>query len=419
VGISDPELAFDEQASALLPWLEKSPAQLEGQKAIKALLERKAGAKFGRDSYVAPGAKVFTDSLTLGERSWIASGAIVRGHVRIGPDTSVNANAHIAGIVRIGRGCRIASNAAIFGFNHGFERSDVMICQQPTSSEGITIQDDVWIGANAVIVDGVEIGAHCIVGGGAVVTKSFAPYQIIGGNPARVIAERNQQVAPALEAPSRDPSRRVRDMLFDQDPYKDPVYVLPEDLQGWGSSDPIFKTIIDAAKPNLIVEIGTWKGASAVHMAALCKAIGLPCEIVCVDTWLGNWQHWSRRDGIGSRSDLRLVSGYPMLYFQFLSNVLAQGHNDIITPLPLPSVAAVKLFEHHGLKPDVIYVDGDHEYESVSTDLRLWSAVLASQGVIFGDDCDWPGVKRAVSEFADTGRWDLQLIGNKFCLRSK
>ncbi|MEJ0020599.1 MAG: class I SAM-dependent methyltransferase [Acetobacteraceae bacterium] len=209
----------------------------------------------------------------------------------------------------------------------------------------------------------------------------------------------------------------VRALLYAEDPYENPRLTYPEDLQGWGSYDAVFKTVIEEVRPKLIVEVGTWKGASAVHMATLCKAAGLQSEIVCVDTWLGNWQHWSRREGIGSRVDLHLINGFPTLYFQFLSNVLARGQSDVITPLPLPSVAAAKLFQHYSLKPDVVYIDGDHEYESVNIDLRLWSLVLAPGGVLFGDDHDWPGVNRAVTELVANGGWDLKLERNKFRLR--
>lgn len=55
------------------------------------------------------------------------------------------------------------------------------------------IEDDVWIGANAVIVDGVTIGAHSIVAGGAVVTKDVAPYSIVGGSPAKLIKDRRRR----------------------------------------------------------------------------------------------------------------------------------------------------------------------------------------------------------------------------------
>mgnify|MGYP003623292166 CR=1 FL=1 len=168
-----------------------------------------------------------------------------------------------------------------------------------------------------------------------------------------------------------------------------------------GLSDPIFEKLILEHKPGIIVEIGSWKGASAIGMAKIIQREGLDCEIVCIDTWLGNWQHWSRKDGIGSIKDLNLDNDYPTLYYQFLSNVIFTDTQNIITPLPLPSFAGVKLMEHYDIKPDIIYVDGDHEYIPVSQDIACWYERLAIGGVFFGDDYKWPGVQKAVKEFSE------------------
>lgn len=185
--------AYDQQAEWTQPWLPHSDASKAQQKTIQALLASAASAEFGIDCFVAADAKVFTHKLVLGDRSWIASGAIVRGNVRIGADCSVNPYVHIAGQVTIGRGCRIASLASIYGFNHGISRTDIFIKDQPGTYEGVVLHEDIWVGANAVILDGVEIGAHCVIAAGAVVTKSFGEYQIIGGNPARVISSRRDK----------------------------------------------------------------------------------------------------------------------------------------------------------------------------------------------------------------------------------
>jgi acetyltransferase-like isoleucine patch superfamily enzyme/predicted O-methyltransferase YrrM len=413
---------FDAIATAAQPWLPKSPAEALRQAALQALLAKRAGAKFGRDAYVAPDARVLTQRFVLGDKAWVASGAIIRGNVEIGAESSVNAYAHIAGTVKIGRGCRIAGLASIYGFNHGIERTDIPVMYQPITSTGVVLHDDVWVGANAVILDGVEIGAHCVVAAGAVVTKSFPAYKIIGGNPARVIRDRVPPPEPpaaaaVLPAAGPDHPMRVRDRLFATDPYADLSTRFPPDLQGWDSKHPIFRAAITEVRPKLIVEVGTWKGASAVHMAHICREMGLDAEIVCVDTWLGNWQHWSRKEGVGSREDLRLINGFPHLYFQFMSNVLSEKLDEIITPLPLTGVAGAKLFAHHALKPDLIYIDGDHEYESVLWDLRGWLAVLAPTGLLIGDDFSWPGVKRAVTEICESGHWRHEVRDNKFTMR--
>ena len=132
----------------------------------------------------------FYPQTVLGRPKLDCISAIVRGNVRIDADCSINPYAHIAGQVTIGRGCRIASLASIYGFNHGIARTDIFIKDQPGTYQGVILHEDIWVGANAVILDGVQIGAHCVIAAGAVVTKSFGECQIIGGNPARVISSR-------------------------------------------------------------------------------------------------------------------------------------------------------------------------------------------------------------------------------------
>ncbi len=188
-----PEARFRRDALAFQPWLQRLPDDLAEQRERQALLAERAGARFGEGAFVAEGARVFTQALELGARSWIAAGAVLRGQVTIGPDCSVNSYAHIVGTVRIGANCRIASMAAIYGFNHGIARTDQPIKDQKVTSRGVVLHEDVWVGANAVIVDGVEIGAHCVVAAGAVVTRGFPPWQVIAGNPARAIRDRRER----------------------------------------------------------------------------------------------------------------------------------------------------------------------------------------------------------------------------------
>jgi cephalosporin hydroxylase len=84
--------------------------------------------------------------------------------------------------------------------------------------------------------------------------------------------------------------------LFDSDPYEDlGESALAPDLQGWGSARDIFTTLIDELTPALIIEVGSWKGGSAIHMGRLIKERRLDCRIVCIDTWLGSLEHWNQR----------------------------------------------------------------------------------------------------------------------------
>jgi acetyltransferase-like isoleucine patch superfamily enzyme len=413
---------YERRAKEFQPWLASDDPDNAEQTAVHALLAHKAGAILASNSYVARDANIYTHSFELGEGSWVAAGAIIRGNVSIGRNSSVNPYAHIAGNVSIGSEVRIAGNAAIYGFNHGSERTDISMWKQGHTSKGVRIEDDVWIGTGAIVLDGCHIASHCIVGAGAVVTKSFPEYQIILGNPARSVGDRRTSPV-ALPTPDTSTSvsgavePAVRKLLYDNDPYSDFKDLLPLDLQGWGSNHPIFERVLREVKPKLVVEVGSWKGASAIHLADSCRSQQLSVEIVCVDTWLGNWQHWTRSTGHGSRSDLRVKNGFPQLYYQFLSNVVRKGFTDVVTPLPLTSAGAAKLFKHHNIKPDLIYLDGDHEYEAAQLDLQLWMPLVSDIGLIMGDDYDWPGVKRAVDDLAGGTNLQLEIDGNKFILR--
>lgn len=176
------------------------------------------------------------------------------------------------------------------------------------------------------------------------------------------------------------------------------------DLQGWGSDHPIFAREIKSRSPSLILEVGTWKGRSACHMARIARDLGLKTEIVCIDTWLGNWQHWSRRSGVGSIDDLKLVNGYPHLFYTFLNNVISSDLSAFITPLALPGYSGFKLLEHYKIQADMVYIDGDHEYDAVLLDLKTYWQLVRPGGILIGDDIAWPGVQRAAKEvFEDQG----------------
>jgi carbonic anhydrase/acetyltransferase-like protein (isoleucine patch superfamily) len=150
--------------------------------------------------------------LVLGERSWIAAEALVRGDVEFGSDCTVNPFACLSGLIRGGNGVRIASHASIVGFNHRFEDPDRPIHMQGVETLGITIGDDVWIGANAVVLDGVTIGSSAIVAAGAVVTKDVPPRAIVAGVPARVVRSRRDSPAPPAVGPS--PASEAERALF-------------------------------------------------------------------------------------------------------------------------------------------------------------------------------------------------------------
>ncbi|PYG58636.1 acyltransferase [Rhizobium sp. UGM030330-04] len=170
-------------------------------------LEHSANAVFGQDVYIAARAEVHTDRLLMGAQSWIAGYAIVRGDIELGENVSINPYACLFGKVTIGNGVRIASHVSIVGFNHGFDDIDTPIYRQPLTSLGIEIGEDVWIGANAVVLDGVKIGRGAIIAAGATVVKDIPAMAIAGGVPARVLRYRGEKAA-ASNLPEIEPLLR-------------------------------------------------------------------------------------------------------------------------------------------------------------------------------------------------------------------
>jgi hypothetical protein len=200
----------------------------------------------------------------------------------------------------------------------------------------------------------------------------------------------------------------ITNLIHAVDPYEgfDPIKLGYQiaDLQGWGSEDPQFEELIVELRPRLILEVGTWKGASAIHMARILKKHGLhSSRIVCVDTWLGALEFWTNHNDPDRYQSLRLKNGYPSIYYTFLANVVLSQQQDIIIPFPAPSSLAARLFRMHNIQFPLIYIDGSHEYEDVYSDLVGFWPSVAPGGLLFGDDFShyWPGVIRAVAEFSD------------------
>lgn len=124
----------------------------------------------------------------------IGNGCIIQGtgDLSFGERTYINPYCVIGCNSRIDIGCdvMIAPNVTIRDTDHAFARTDIPMNRQGITTAPVRIGDDVWIGHGATILKGVTIGNGAIVAAGAVVNRDVAPYDIVGGVPARVLGSR-------------------------------------------------------------------------------------------------------------------------------------------------------------------------------------------------------------------------------------
>ncbi|PEO66118.1 transferase [Bacillus toyonensis] len=112
--------------------------------------------------------------------------------LKIGDRSSIGDFSFIAarGYIDIGNDVLIAPRVSFHSENHVFEKNDIPIRIQGESRKGIKVEDNCWIGAGSIILDGVTIGTGSIVAAGSVITKDVEPYTIVAGVPAKKIKSR-------------------------------------------------------------------------------------------------------------------------------------------------------------------------------------------------------------------------------------
>lgn len=139
--------------------------------------------------------------LCLSFRTWLASKLFLKAgkHIKVGRNTrfgsgrnvvigdytGLNTNCWLGNDTVIGSDVMFGPEVTILSGSHHFERTDIpMRDQGATPRKPVVIGDDVWIGTRAIILPGIRIGSHSIIGAGAVVTKDVPEYAIVAGNPA-------------------------------------------------------------------------------------------------------------------------------------------------------------------------------------------------------------------------------------------
>jgi len=138
---------------------------------------------------------IFGDNVTIAKDSILQGTGVIANKgigIKIGNNSAVGAQSYLGGQggIEIGNDVIMGPGVRIFSENHNYNLDKIVIRKQGESRKGVKINNNCWIGANSIILDGVEIGEGCVVAAGSVVTKSFGNNLVLAGVPAKIIKSR-------------------------------------------------------------------------------------------------------------------------------------------------------------------------------------------------------------------------------------
>ena len=127
------------------------------------------------------------DKVSIGDRAVIMMGAVINIGAEIGEGTMIDMNVVLGGRAKVGKNCHIGAGAVLAGVI------------EPPSADPVVIEDDVVVGANAVVLEGVRVGKGSVVAAGAVVTENVPEGVVVAGTPARIIKGVDAKTASKTE----------------------------------------------------------------------------------------------------------------------------------------------------------------------------------------------------------------------------
>lgn len=156
--------------------------------------------ELGRNTYIDQGVYLHAcpDGISIGDNTFVMHGSVLHVYnfrelphafIRIGSNSLIGELNVLRGQGGITIGDRVytAPMVQMLAVNHVFDDPTRPMIEQGITAEGITIEDDVWIGAGAIVTDGVRVCKGAVVAAGAVVTQDVPPFTVVGGAPARVL----------------------------------------------------------------------------------------------------------------------------------------------------------------------------------------------------------------------------------------
>ena len=131
---------------------------------------------------IEPGA-IIRDRVEIGDRAVIMMGAVINIGAVVGPDTMIDMGAVLGGRATVGARCHVGAGAVLAGV------------VEPASATPVILEDDVLIGANAVVIEGVHIGRNAVVAAGSVVIGDVPDNAVVAGVPARIVKMKDEKTA--------------------------------------------------------------------------------------------------------------------------------------------------------------------------------------------------------------------------------
>ena len=178
--------------------------RMDGSAAIESGVRLRFASRIrlGHRSYLDQGVYIHAcpDGVEIGPGTLVMHGAVLHVYnfrdlphsgIRVGQDSLISEYTVIRGQGGVTIGDRVYTSpfVQIVAVNHVFDDPARPFVDQGITAEGITIEDDVWIGSGAIVCDGVRIGKGAVVSAGAVVTRDVPPHTVVAGVPARVMRE--------------------------------------------------------------------------------------------------------------------------------------------------------------------------------------------------------------------------------------
>lgn len=207
VEFSDPLLKYREQHKkrlSYMPWLyfrlkPKNLAWAQAwQQEYQDYLQAVESIQIGENCFISPDAHLFAEpnrEIIIGAGSFIAADCVLHGPIRLGEKVALNHHCTLDGGrmgIEISANARLAAYCHLYAFNHGM-KLDNTIHEQAVISQGIFIGEDVWLGANVGVVDGVKINDFAVIGMDSTVTRDVEAYAIMAGSPAKKIGDRRDK----------------------------------------------------------------------------------------------------------------------------------------------------------------------------------------------------------------------------------